>query len=362
MALTQSFFKSFEQVEAHYNSIKPIRGRGDMFGPISPIGDRRRKHERIIKLSRNCYVLDDGWHMGSPNYYYDKDEKAHLQAKHMEYYAPIVWKRHKDGRVSVRIMNGTGGSQSAFNSRYSFLERHLPEGMWLQILNGKQYVVNESHTLTTVAGPKYYLAKGKTIPTFYKMVKSNMAHQYWKQFTYKNDNAALVFWLNKHVSQSANPDIEFIKWEWDGKSGKPDPKKFTKVNKEAKQAYKQHIKDFFDWGMTMVSMLPLGDHEYERKISQEIHDHMIKRKGKSVGYYSGNYINNNLFKEMLKNKQHALRLPYWVNFALQCHTGWWDDKTFYIQNIDSQETLTKVRTQYNNWVNTQAGFVTKGEK
>lgn len=105
MALTATFFKSFEQVEAHYNSIKPIRGKGDMFGPIVPIGDRRRKHERIIKLSRNCYVLSDGWHMGSPDYY--RCEKAYLQDRHMEYYAPVVWKRHKDGRVSVRIMSNT---------------------------------------------------------------------------------------------------------------------------------------------------------------------------------------------------------------------------------------------------------------
>ena len=364
MALTATFFKSFEQVEAHYNSIKPIRGKGDMFGPIVPIGDRRRKHERIIKLSRNCYVLDDGWHMGSPNLYYDKNEKACLQDKHMEYYAPVVWKRHKDGRVSVRIMNGTGSSHSAFNSRYSFLSRHLPEGMWLRILNGKQYVCNESHTTTTVEGPKYYLAKGKTIPDFWKHTRDKDGH--WSKrsptFTYKKDNAALVFWLNKHVSQSTNPDIEFIKWEWDGKSGKPETKRFTKVNKEAKQAYKQHIKDFFDWGMTMVSMLPLGDREYQNKINSDIHKYLEEHEGKRVGYNSSGYIDANLFKKILKNEKHELRLPYWVNFALQCHTGWWDDKTFYIQNIDSQETLTKVRTQYNNWVNTQAGFVTKGEK
>jgi len=359
MALTTSYFKSFEQVEAHYNSIKPIRGKSDMFGPIVPIGDRKRKHERIIKLSRNCYILDDGYHMGSPNYYYDKNEKAHLQAKHMEYYAPIVWKRHKDGRVSVRIMNGVGGSQSAFNTRYNFLERHLPEGMWLQILNGKQYVVNESHTLTTVAGPKYYLAKGKTIPAFYKMSKSNMSHQYWKQFTYKNDNAALVFWLNKHVSQSANPDIEFIKWEWDGKSGKPEAKKFTKINKEAKQAYKQHIKDFFDWGMTMVSMLPLSDHMYEANANSTIHMYMNQQKYR---LHVGESVKNKAFKEMLKDEKHELRLPYWILFAAQCYEGWWNDKTFYIQNINSQETLTKVQRQYNNWINTEAGFVTKGEK
>tara|TARA_R100000479_G_scaffold153852_2_gene89797 strand:+ start:71 stop:1174 length:1104 start_codon:yes stop_codon:yes gene_type:complete len=367
MALTQTFFKSFEQVEAHYNSIKPIRGRGDMFGPIVPIGDRRRKFERIIKLSRNCYVLDDGWHMGSPNYYWDKNEKTYLQDRHMEYYAPVVWKRHKDGRVSVRIMNGTGPSHSAFNSRYSFLSRHLPEGMWLRILNGKQYVVNESHTTTTVEGPKYYLAKGKTIPDFWKHTRDEDGH--WRRiYTYKKDNAALVFWLNKHVSQSANPDIEFIKWEWDGKSGKSETKRFTKVNKEAKQAYKQHIKDFFDWGMTMVSMLPLGDREYESKINQEIHKYLQRRAGERDihgvlgAYNSSAYDDPKLFKEVLKNEQHEMRLHYWVNFALQCYEGWWNDKTFYIQNIDSQETLTKVQRQYNNWINTQAGFVTKGEK
>lgn len=359
MALTQTFFKSFEQVEAHYNSIKPIRGKGDIFGPIVPIGDRRRKHERIIKLSRNCYVLSDGWHMGSPDYYYG--EKAYLQDRHMEYYAPVVWKRHKDGRVSVRIMNGTGPSHSAFNSRYSFLSRHLPEGMWLRILNGKQYVCNESHTTTTVEGPKYYLAKGKTIPDFWKHTRDKDGH--WSErspkFTYKKDNAALVFWLNKHVSQSANPDIEFIKWEWDGKSGKPDPKKFTKVNKEAKQAYKQHIKDFFDWGMTMVSMLPLGDHMYEANANSTIHTYMNQQRHR---LRVGESVNSKMFKEMLKDEKHELRLPYWILFAAQCYDGWWSDKTFYIQNIDSQETLTKVQRQYNNWINTQAGFVTKGEK
>lgn len=357
MALTQTFFKSFEQVEAHYNSIKPIRGRGDMFGQIVPIGDRRRKHERIIKLSRNCYVLDDGWHMGSPKYYYN-NEKTYLQDRHMEYYAPVVWKRHKDGRVSVRIMNGTGPSHSAFNSRYSFLSRHLPEGMWLRILNGKQYVVNESHTTTTVEGPKYYLAKGKTIPDFWKHTRDEDGH--WRRiYTYKKDNAALVFWLNKHVSQSANPDIEFIKWEWDGKSGKSETKRFTKVNKEAKQAYKQHIKDFFDWGMTMVSMLPLGDYTYEANANTTIHAYKNQRR-----YFLrvGESANNKMFKEMLKDEKHELRLPYWIQFAAQCYDGWWSDKTFYIQNIDSQETLTKVQRQYNNWINTEAGFVTKGEK
>ena len=378
MALTQSFFKSFEQVEAYYNSIKPIRCRGDMFGPIVPIGDRRRKFERIIKLSRNCYVLDDGWHMGAPNYYYS-DEQSYVKPKHLEYYAPVVWKRHKDGRVSVRIMNGTGTSSSAFNSRYSFLSRHLPEGMWLHIHNGKQYVVNESHTTTTVAGPKYYLAKGNTIPDFWKHTKDKNGNWTNKKMTnhpyqYKHDNAALVFWLNKHVSQSTNSKSvrgstmhcpskgEFIKWEWDGKSGKADPKKFTKVNKEAKSVYKQDIKDFFDWGMTMVPLMPLHDEEYQKKYADA-----LTKAQKDSGevdhiHWAQDYVAPKLFKKVLKSKQHSLRLAYWLNFAARCYEGWWNDKTFYIQNINSQETLTLVRRNYNSWVNNQAGFVTKGEK
>lgn len=373
MALTQSFFKSFEQVEAHYNSIKPLRTRGDIFGPIVPIGDRRRKFERIIKLSKNCYVLDDGWHMGSPNYYYG-NEKSWVEPKHLEYYAPIVWKRHRDGRVSVRIKNAVGGSSNPFMSRYSFLSRHLPEGMWLRIANGKQYVVNESHTTTTVDGPQHYLAKGNTIPDFWKHTKDINGNWTDKKMTnnpyqYKDDKSELVFWLGKHVSPSANAlgfsdgtNIEFIKWEVDDRYGKPDPKKFTKVNKEAKSVYKQDIKDFFDWGMTMVPLMPLHDEEYQNKYID-----VLAKAQKDSGEverinWAQDYVAPKLFKKVLKNKQHSLRLAYWLNFAARCYEGWWNDKTYYIQNINSQETLTKVRTQYNNWINTQAGFVSKGEK
>ena len=386
MALTQSFFKSFEQVEAYYNSIKPIRTRGDMFGPIVPIGDRRRKFERIIKLSRNCYVLDDGWHMGSPNYYWDKSEKYELKPKHLEYYAPIVWKRHKDGRVSVRVKNGVGGSGTSFMSRYSFLSRHLPEGMWLLVHNGKQYVVNESHTTTTVDGPRHYLAKGNTIPDFWKHTKDKNGNWTNKKmnsnpYQYKDDKSELVFWLGKHVSPSANAlgftsdtksvrgstmhcpsKGEFIKWEIDDRYGKPDPKKFTKVNKEAKSVYKQGIKDFFDWGMTMVPLMPLHDEEYQRKYADALTKAQERSGEVAHMHYASDYIAPKLFKKVLKNKQHSLRLAYWLNFASQCYEGWWGDRTFYIQNINSQETLTKVRRQYNNWVNTQAGFVTKGVK
>ena len=377
MALTQSFFKSFEQVEAHYNSIKPIRTRGDIFGPIVPIGDRRRKFERIIKLSKNCYVLDDGWHMGSPNYYYS-DEKSYVKPKHLEYYAPVVWRRHKDGRVSVRIKNAVGGSSNPFMSRYSFLSRHLPEGMWLLIQNGKQYVVNESHTTTTVAGPRYYLAKGNTIPDFWKHTKDKNGNwtnkKMGRHYQYKDDKTDLVFWLSKHVSQSTNSKSvrgstmhcpskgEFIKWEWDGKSGKTEPKKYTKVNKEAKSVYKQDIKDFFDWGMTMVPLMPLHDEEYQRKYADTLTKAQERSGEVAHMHYASDYIAPKLFKKVLKSKQHSLRLAYWLRFASQCYEGWWNDRTFYIQNINSQETLTKVRRQYNNWVNTQAGFVTKGEK
>ena len=99
--------------------------------------------------------------------------------------------------------------------------------------------------------------------------------------------------------------------------------------------------------MTMVSMLPLGDREYESKINQAIHKYLQRRAGERDihgvlgAYNSSAYDDPKLFEEVLKNEQHEMRLHSWVNFALQCYEVGGFDKTFYIQNIDSQEnTLT----------------------
>ncbi len=49
MALTYSSFGSFDEVVAHYENIKPMGGSGNKGKDIRPIGDRKRKYERIVK-------------------------------------------------------------------------------------------------------------------------------------------------------------------------------------------------------------------------------------------------------------------------------------------------------------------------
>ena len=59
--LTFSRFETFEQVEAFYNRIKPVREDGySTSRNIRPIGDRSRKGERIIKVNNNTYALSEG--------------------------------------------------------------------------------------------------------------------------------------------------------------------------------------------------------------------------------------------------------------------------------------------------------------
>ena len=81
----------------------------------------------------------------------------------MEYYAPIIWRKHKDGTETVRILNVTGSNSGYSITRYAFLERHVPRGMTFVIgNNARQYIsLGGMHTIKS----KHYLAQNKTVPS-----------------------------------------------------------------------------------------------------------------------------------------------------------------------------------------------------
>ena len=68
MALTYSSFESFDDVVYNYENIKPMGGSTNKGKDIRPIGDRKRKYERIVKISNNCYALSDGFHFGDAHF------------------------------------------------------------------------------------------------------------------------------------------------------------------------------------------------------------------------------------------------------------------------------------------------------
>lgn len=197
MALTYTNFSSFDEVVTHYNNITPLRGAQNKGKDIRPIGDRNRKWERIVKISPNCYALSDGFHMGDEHFsgwYYGSD-KFTPTLKHMEQFAPIVWRKKRDGTEEVTLRNGYG--QDNHNGRYAFLYRHTPKGMWFRNRgDGKHYIQN---------GPtEHYLAKVRTAPEpIYRAIMDNPSTHYWQKrvkswVMLHNDNSALVFRKNEH--------------------------------------------------------------------------------------------------------------------------------------------------------------------
>jgi len=134
MAMTYERISSFAEVESIYNNTKPMRGR-NAGKDVRPIGDRARDHERVKKISSNCYLLMNGGYYDDVYSYYGRKLGVPTQAE-MVALAPICWKRHKDGTETVTIRNGI--SDRAHMSHYSFLDRMLPRGMGFFIQNGKQ--------------------------------------------------------------------------------------------------------------------------------------------------------------------------------------------------------------------------------
>ena len=360
MALTYSSFSSFDDVVKHYKSIKPMKEKEhDTERNIRPIGDRARKWERIVKISRNCYALSDGYHEGddkfTPYGVREYDYKTKTTTYHwdrlgkMEYYAPIVWRKHKDGTETVQIRNCVGSNSHYSMGRYAFLERHMPYGMqFVMGSNSLQYVETLDKDCFLTKEKKHYLAKCKTVPRgYYRQFKKATYFKEWMQT--KDDNSALVF-------IKIGDD-----WVRDPVSGKMPPQK-PKVNKELKKKYKEAIDKFFEWGMTMSPMLPLS-RDYNASKSKELREYFG-----GVDYVSSATVGINEFtptraREILRSPNHPMRLNYWVVFTSQTAehayvSGGWEN-TYLVKHVETKEQLQKVKNRFNSFINTNAGFMTK---
>ena len=342
MALTYSAFRNFAEVEQYYNATKPLISKcHTKEQDVRPIGDRKRKYERIVKLSNYCYALLDGYCYGDPvfksNYYKQTITKADT-----EFYAAVVWRKHRDGTTSVKIRNDTGPWNHV--SRYSFLERHVPRGMYFIVYNGKQYIsLSTANGLTSALNldDKHFLAKGRTMPKDEGRIKSS--RQQWE--TPHKDNTALVFKLT--------PDG---KWLRDPKTGEALPTP-PRVNKALKAKFKEPLREFFEWGMTIVNMLPLGDNDYIQKMRAEAHKYYSEKTGAGhIRAYARYIYNVENCRGIITDPEHPLRLHLFVEFAETTSEGWWQNCIYQAQQVETKEDLSAIRVKYNNWVNKNLGF------
>jgi len=331
---------------------------------IRPIGDRKRKYERIVKISNNCYALSDGFHFGDKYFNWGWGYTASAEfvptLKDMEKYAPIIWRKKRDGTEQVTIRNGYGNH--AHNGRYAFINRHTPKGLGFVVDNGKQYVTK---TMGRYPHPhydeRYYLAKTHTAPRIvYDHIKDQQNANWYQENAKKwvmlhDDNSALVF--NKAESKDRFSGIDWVHVKGTGRALPKAPR----VNIEIKAKYKDSIKKFFEWGMTMSPLMPLEDNEYLYKHHQDLVE--------AYGQTRGNHwrkVDGMRGREIVRSSRHPARLAFWIEFAKQCYApdeqSWSFNSSPLLTKIKTKEDISHVRACFNRFINTELGFITKGEQ
>ena len=323
------YLMSFDKVAATYDTIKPLRGK---LAPhnVRPLGDRARKWERIKKINNNCYVLTDGYHAGDDvfkSWGYNHKTGKPTEAE-MINLAPIVWRRHRDGTTTIKVRNGTG--QGAHNGRYSFLDRHLPNGMRFVIRNGKHFISLGYGTTYK----EYYLAKSNTLAAW-ALPDDAQKTQWTKDFTSRDDGVALTFRVD-------DDKITFV----DGGKGLPVPPK-VRVDKKAKAKMKDAIAEFREWAFTMYPLLPTNDYEYNNRIRQEIRSELGGYGWGVLGSFDGH---PEVTRKIINDPDHGLRLH--LMYGIMGQTDYHLRHTF-----DSDADHVKaVKAQFNRKINKTCGF------
>ncbi len=315
-------FSSFSEVEALYKSVPPMGGKNNKGKNIKPLATRSRYWEQVVKISKNCYVLEC-------RYGYDNLDKAYKEKRYSLLSAPIVWRKLRDGTETVTISNGVG--PYAHTGHYSFLERFLPLGLSFKLEYGKQFITANTsknheppHDLTPIK-EEYYLAKRRENLGRFQPLQSNGDK---KMLNMRDDGARLTF---KRITGKSR--YEFIS------GGKPIPKPPRKVvNKNLKDKYKKNIEAFYGYVCAMKPILRFthrynGDNgEYGWKQCSES-KYEVDRQ---MGWY------DEKIREIIKDPNHKFKLNLAIAFLNKA------------QDITEPK---RFRATYNRWINKELGFI-----
>ena len=308
-------FSKFDSVVEWYDRTKPVISKHHTAAhDVRPIGDRRRKWERIKKVDDNTYALCDGlygnviWNNG----YKNMSEFETLMA-------PIVWTREADGDY-VRIRNNSASCSSV--SRYNFLRWNLPMGMGFAYNRQGQHWVN-----ARVRG------SGAARLDWEKFVlpKTNSKYDYGTQTIEASDDVYLKFRVNDdgtftRVSRELTVTTR-------------------RVDKDLKREYAPALEEFYTFMCAMAPMLRGGwsiKAEYQRQLRE------FATPGVSY-WQSIKACPPEPIREIVSNPDHALR-PALVAVVAD-HVG-------FHRATEPKE----VRAAYVRFMNTLMGFYKTEEK
>ena len=328
--------ETFGAVAKHYKLVDPVVStRHKLEDDIRPLGDRRRKWERVKKFSDNCYALYDGeigdnvqyndWH-GASNLVPDDAHKA---------LAPILWTLQSDGTQILRVRNGSGNG--AHTGRYQFLDRALPLGFEIIVDNGKQFV--------RYNGVKYFLPKSDF--QSWSSVRGKDRHNQ------KDDK--------KYIEFQRGPDDRH--WSIKTNSFVYVPPR-NLVDKERKKKFKPAMDSYYSWLLIMAPMF-----------RSQLEHVPFTYDGRSNDRYTENYNlardkRTELFEYARENKwvsadtqvwnfsfapEHALEVMEDEEHPMRMHMAWslLHESCLFDEHESERK---KFRSRYNRWINKLCGF------
>lgn len=322
MAKANPRLNSFDQVTALYDSIKPMRGKlKDQ--DVRPIGDRRRKWERIVKISDDCYLLFDGNGAGDNIDFWTYSTPNQVSRAEMIELAPVKWER--DGADEYVTLRNGSGLNWTHSGRYDFLARTCPRSMGVAVTGGKQFV----HNRVFDGEDKHYLPKSAYFPN----AKTN-----WGQY----------------MDGPAEDDHVYLRFKRDGwnifKLVSPAfPEPTIRVDKERKAKWKPKLNALYEYACVMTPMLPLGDSTWLNNMKRE--------QGKHFGEadIDGWAITPLDALEAGEGDVGFHHLA--LEFAVSTETYEWGvGTTFKIQTVRTKEDASGVRSSFNRWANKMFGF------
>ena len=137
-----SHLSTFDNVKSRYERTKPVVSKTHTKeDDIRPLGDRRRKWERIEKINNNCYAILGSYGFDGISYYGERFVKKRVTGVELKRVAPILWERNpKTGEEFVTVHNA---KRKYATSLYCFLRARLPGRLDLPALrDGRQWITN----------------------------------------------------------------------------------------------------------------------------------------------------------------------------------------------------------------------------
>ena len=325
---------TFKEVEFDYNSTKPVVSKyHTKEQDIRPLGNRRKKWERIVKVNDNCYALLSGFDRSDAlrNMWYMRGRELDLSPEEVRYWAPIVWERHPDLKDRfgdpVETVTVRGIKRSHDHARLKFIRSYLPRAIDMP----------DSSTVR-IDDVRMYLPR-----------------------TNERDDGDKNFMVFERNTSAWGPRFYLTSEEF------ARPKIQSRINKELKAKIKPHMDAFYEWVCAMAPILPSAPSwassadsttklqnrvdDYHERASKYREYRMNQTKklvdaGVMTGFWSAKFVPERTI-EAIVTEDTELRLALAVLFL----------ETSELQKCKTKEDFKYARTQYNRWINRVCGLV-----